>query len=421
MSFKKISFYAAASRGVKLLSAPVTLLFISKYLSSEEIGFYYTFFSLISIQQLAELGLGHTLKQFIAHAYHENEGSWSDKSKLEIKNYIIFGLKWFSIVSLFVLFFVGPLGFYYYAQYSGPVEWKLPWVFLVIVISFTTFQLPFLIVLEAIQKQVVIYRAQTLSALINSICICLFLLNDFSLFTIGLSLFVSNLFLFLFILPHLIKLHFSMQTVIGRSNFKEIFIQLWPLFSKVAIVWGCGVLFWNGFNLVSFKIFDAEFAGKLIFSISLAKAGFGIAESVLQAQTTVIANKLATGEKNVARKIYQNYYLFSILFLILGYIFYIIVHTYFPSFYLFDKTVDINSMISIFIFFIILLLLTSNNNYIRCFKVEPFVYVSLFHSTMVPLTFYYFNSFGYSLLLYPSCIVLFISLLFSRKIARKYI
>lgn len=50
-----ISLFSALANGIKLLAGPITSLFVSKNLNSEQIGFYYTFFSLVAMRNLLNL------------------------------------------------------------------------------------------------------------------------------------------------------------------------------------------------------------------------------------------------------------------------------------------------------------------------------------------------------------------------------
>ncbi|WP_305818607.1 hypothetical protein [Photobacterium leiognathi] len=101
-----IALLAVVSRGAKLFLGPITLLIISAQLSSDELGYYYTFFSFISMQMLVELGIGHVIKQYISHAYIEKDGEWLESSKIKIKRYYYFSICWFVGVALFLMFVI---------------------------------------------------------------------------------------------------------------------------------------------------------------------------------------------------------------------------------------------------------------------------------------------------------------------------
>lgn len=416
-----ISLYSALANGIKLLSGPITLLFISKNLNSEQIGFYYTFFSLVAMQQLAELGLGHTLRQFIAHAYKLEDDTWTRESKGKIKAYISFGFKWFAAVALFLIVVIAPAGWFYYSDYNGTVNWLSPWLMLIGVSALVTSLIPVQILLDATQNQKRVYQAQSVSALVNSAAIWILISLGAGLYTIPLALIASNTVFYTLLSRHARSFYQALRDVKISANVASVFKELWPLLSKVSIVWGVGFLFWNGFNLISFKIYDADYAGKVIFTIALARAGFGLAESFFSSQITVISYKIAQGHIQQAQRYAKKYQLISLTILVVGYSAFFLLSQLWPGFFLVQKTVDLEYNISIFLFFIAVLCLVTQNNFIRCFKVEPFVWVSFFQGIMVPLTFFLSNSLGVNGYLYPCTIIMVISIIASRIISQKFL
>ncbi|WP_421309864.1 hypothetical protein [Aeromonas veronii] len=413
-----ISLFSALANGIKLLAGPITLLFISKNLNSEQIGFYYTFFSLVAMQQLAELGLGHTLKQFIAHAYKLESGTWISESKAKIKGYVSFGFKWFAVVALFLILVVAPAGWAYYSDYTGTVNWLSPWLMLIGVSALVTSLIPIQILLDATQNQKRVYQAQSVSALVNSVAIWVLISLGAGLYTIPLALIASNTVFYVLLSPLVRPFYQALLDVKVSANLFSIFKELWPLFSRVSIVWAVGFLFWNGFNLISFKIYDADFAGKVIFTIALARAGFGLAESLFSSQITVISYKIAQGHIQHAQQYAKKYQLIALLILVLGYSAFCILTQLWPSFFLVQKTVNLEYTISIFLFFILNLILIVQNDFVRCFKVEPFVLVSIFKGILVPLSFYIGNELGFKFYLYPPLLIMVISIVWSNSIAR---
>lgn len=416
-----ISLYSALANGIKLLAGPITLLLIAKNLNSEQIGFYYTFFSLVAMQQLAELGLGHTLRQFIAHAYKLEGNTWTCGSKAKIKAYISFGFKWFSAVALFLIVVVAPAGWFYYSDYNGTVNWLSPWLMLIGVSALFTSLIPVQILLDATQNQKRVYQAQSLSALVNSAVIWVLISLGAGLYTIPLALIASNMVFYAMLSRHVKKFHMALRCVTIKMNTSTVFKELWPLLSKVSIVWGVGFLFWNGFNLISFKIYEADFSGKVIFTIALARAGFGLAESFFSSQITVISYKIAQGYIPQAQQYAKKYQLIALLILVSGYSAFCILTQVWPSFFLVQKTVDLEYSISIFLFFITVLCLVTQNNFIRCFKVEPFVWVSIFQGIMVPLTFFLSNALSVNGYLYPCIMIMVMSIIASHIISKKFL
>src|SRR5712664_1842901 len=55
------------TRGWSVLAGPVSLIFVARFLSREEQGFYYTFWSVLGLQIVFELGFSFVISQFASH------------------------------------------------------------------------------------------------------------------------------------------------------------------------------------------------------------------------------------------------------------------------------------------------------------------------------------------------------------------
>jgi O-antigen/teichoic acid export membrane protein len=413
----KIASYAGISKLFKAIAAPITLLVISDKLSLEEISFYFTFFNLIAMQQLAELGVGHVLKLSIAHSIHIER----DLSLKKIKAYFCFSIVYFSGISAFILTCVGYAGILYYNSYSGQIDWFYPWISLVISTSIVTLLTPISLLLEGLQKQLQIYKAQAISSIINPIMTCLFLYLNFGLYSISIGLILSSMAFYLMLLPSFLSLLKKIKNNDLTYKLKEVLVELWPLLSRVSLVWGLGFVFWNGFNLIAFKYLPPIDAGKIIFTFTLAKVGFSIAESITQSHMPLYSAELSQKKYHSTYKSFLNYKRLSLSTLIFGYSLFFIIKLLFPSFYVFEKVTDELITLQIFFFFIILLLLTSYNNFIRCFKVEPFLKVSIYHSLLCPFVFYLSCLYLYQYSFIFCSLIILGSLVISKKITHNYI
>ncbi|HBM9515320.1 TPA: O156 family O-antigen flippase, partial [Escherichia coli] len=169
------------------------------------------------------------------------------------------------------------------------IIWEGPWVSLVLVTALTIIITPIQITIESLQHQISVFKAQTYASIINSISLCLLLFSGFGLYAIALSLFISNLIVLIFLWGKIKWLRNNLMPVLVDTNFFVVFKEIWPLFSRVAVVSVFGFLFWNGFNLIAFKVYEPSYAGQVILSITLARAGYGFSESILYGQITYIS------------------------------------------------------------------------------------------------------------------------------------
>ncbi|WP_199482311.1 hypothetical protein [Vibrio owensii] len=416
----RVAVLSLTSRAIALLAAPITLLVISKELSVEELAFYYTFFSIIAMQQLAELGIGHVMKQYISHAYIEKTGEWLDTSKSEIKGYFKFSLFWFFGVAVFILSVVGVSGDLYLSLSESSIDWRSSWWMLVLVSSIATLSAPVKLFLDGIQKQETLLKANTVSALSGSVVLWICLMNGVGLNSIALSTLATVSVFVLMTSPTLLRTIKLLKGVVSTENQKSVLRKILPLLTRVSIVWGFGFLFWNSFNLVSFAVLEPDAAGKVIFAIALAKAGFGIAESITQGQSTILSNLIANDNKEKAVYVFSQYQKASIALLLTGYACFFGLWELIPSFYLFDKVPSKEIVLQIFWFYAVLLVMTLKNNFIRCFKIEPFVKQSVLMSSSLPVIYYlsskFVNEFSFSI----CSLMIVVMLVVNRKIYKSY-
>lgn len=418
----RVAGISVIGKSLKLLAAPITLLVISKNFSSEELAFYYTFFSLVSMQQLVELGIGHTMKQFITHSYKVEGGKWTAKSRCEIKGLFHFTKLWFLGVSLFILFGVGVSGYYYLGLSESNVIWKGAWICLILVSALTTQFSSIIILLDSVQKQEVVQKANMYSGLFGSIALWVSLSMGAGLYSIALSSLVILIISLAMTISKFNNINNKLELVEQAETTDEIFKKVIPLLSRVSVVWGLGFLFWNAFNLISFAVLSPNNAGKIIFCVTLAKSGMNVAESIIQSQMTIFSNMISNKDIGNAIKIFRKYMNISMGILFLGYISFIFVWFLFPDFYIFDKLPSPFVVLQVFLFFFLQLYKMLRTNFTRCFKVELFIKPSIFEAIIMPVTFYFsINSHFYDYAFMLCSIVIFIGAIWSLRIEKKFI
>ena len=94
-------FYLSLGRILQGAGGLITLLLISRFMTQEEQGFYYTFASVLGIQVFFELGLVNILTQFVAHetAHLKIEGTQIEgegKHRSRLASILRFTLKWYA-------------------------------------------------------------------------------------------------------------------------------------------------------------------------------------------------------------------------------------------------------------------------------------------------------------------------------------
>ena len=420
----RVALGSFLSRGTKVVLAPLTLLIIGNELSSQELAFYYSFFSLLAMQQLAELGIGQVIKQHMCHAFGESS-DWCESSKNKIKSYFIFSLYWFLFISIFILLVICPIGYYYFNSVENTVNvvWENPWLALIVITTFSTILTPVKILIESCQKQELVNKANIISGIFGTFILWGGLYFDFKLYSISISLFVSTLIAF-GILYRELNYHWS---ILSSSNdirpLRTTFNEIKGLLGRVSIVWGLGFIFWNGFNFVSFLNLDLKSAGEILFTIALAKAGYSICDALVQGQMTIFGKNISEGKSELARTAFLKYFPTSVAILLFGYVIFVILLYFFKgNISVFNKVADIPLVIQIFLFFILMLIQTTHNNYIRSYKIEPFVIQSIILSFGNIISYHFALKFMPQWSFIPSCLLFGLVLIYNyNRFYRAYI
>lgn len=389
MKHRSIASAAFLSQALRVISGPIIILFVAKNLSSEEMSFYYSFFNVIALQQILEMGLGFIIKQYIAHDYKvDHENSWSIDSIASIKSYFTFSCFWFSFVALFVFIIVGLFGVWFFSSYQGDIAWQSPWWAVVVITSIATLLTPIQFLLDGCQQQLSLYKGRVFSALVSAFSLCIGLYYGAGLYSVAVSLLCSNLALYVFIYRSSAKLLSQVFSVSSSKTIRTTLAEIWPMLSKLSVTWIMGYFFWNSFNLIAFKFLPLELAGRFGFTLSLARAGLSIAESLVASQTTIYASQISNGNTELAKDKFEKLMLLSCAVLFLGYFIYSLAAIGFRGIFIFTKALPIKDTVWMFIYFLLLLPVLLQANFCRCFKQEPYFYLSFFCNIQVPLVFF---------------------------------
>ena len=143
--------FACLSKIWLVFAGPITLYFISLFISAEVQGFYYTFLSLVALKSFLELGFYIVVTQFASHEWARLSlddagfiaGDEKARQRLISLGRLIF--KWYAVISAVFIFAVGAVGFMFLSNSPDiGIIWKTPWCVLVVVSGLQLWTLPFL-------------------------------------------------------------------------------------------------------------------------------------------------------------------------------------------------------------------------------------------------------------------------------------
>ncbi|HGX0086754.1 TPA: O81 family O-antigen flippase, partial [Escherichia coli] len=182
--YKTLSLLSVCLSSIRVFLGPITLLVLAKNLSTEELGFYYAFFSLTAMAQLLEVGMSSVLKQYYSHSYAIHDIS---EKNIKISNYFNFSIYWYLILSILFFILGGGVSYVMFNDYNGIVNWKLPWFFLLFVSCTNLLVLPLNAMLDGTQRQQLLMKANIVSQLMIAISLWLTIYLGLGLYSLGLS------------------------------------------------------------------------------------------------------------------------------------------------------------------------------------------------------------------------------------------
>jgi len=280
--------YTSSARIIQAFGGIISILFVVRYLTGVEQGFYYTFGSIVAIQVFFELGLNGIITQYVAHEV--SNLTWQNDNQLEgeskymsrLSSLLHFSIRWylsFAIILLFSLVIVGIFFFTRYDKTNGEVNWVGPWILLASGTSINLLIAPIMAFLEGLGKVKEIARIRLIQQVIGLAIIWAGLISGAKLFVpgIGSLLGVFVLVNLLLIGKYVIILNNIWRVpIVERVHYRN---EILPYQWKIALSWISGYFIFQLFNPVLFAAEGAVVAGQMgmtlvalngILSLSLA-------------------------------------------------------------------------------------------------------------------------------------------------------
>lgn len=273
--------YSTGSRVVQAMTGPISILFISRYLTGVEQGFYFTFGSVLAIQTFFELGLSGIITQFVAHeACHlklneQKEYEGEERYKSRLSSLLHWSVKWYSIICVLFLITLIIVGFVYFGTYSKDhpdVSWQIPWILISIGTVIKLFQSPLNSFIMGLGMVKEMNQAMFIQQCILPLASWLSLFCGFKLYVIGisciLSVFYWNIYVYASHIWAILKGVWNTAIHERVQYMKEIFPMQW----RIALSWISGYFVFNIFNIVLFATDGPIVAGQMGMTVQVLNA-----------------------------------------------------------------------------------------------------------------------------------------------------
>lgn len=267
----KAIFFTSLARIIQAAGGVISILFVARYLSGEEQGFYYTFGSIVAIQIFFELGLNGIITQYVAHEtsflHWDNKYSLSGEKKYlsRLSSLLHFCVKWYLAFACILLFTLIIVGFIFFNKFghNHDVSWKIPWLLLAIGTALNLLIAPILAFIEGLGKVQEVAQIRLYQQIIGLLIVWIGLAAGAKLYVSGLNCLMAVLLISLilgFSKFRILLLNIWRVKLSDKVNYgKEIFPYQW----KIALSWISGYFIFQLFNPVLFATEGAVVAGQM--------------------------------------------------------------------------------------------------------------------------------------------------------------
>jgi len=382
------------------------LFFVTKYLSAEEQGYYFTFASIVAIQVFFELGLSNVIVQFVAHENSSIDWNNSDNEKFSfnisrLSSLLYFTVKWFSFISgilFFVLSVVGYMFFNFYDKNDHIVFWKTPWLVIVLNASFSLLINAVLSFLEGLDKIAFVAKIRSYQQLFSIGLSSLLFFMNFKLLAVPIAM-TCSLLIVSFLVLSTKEFKFLRRIWILKGPYEVDYKnEIFPLQWRIGLSWISGYFIFQLINPLLFAIEGPVIAGKMGISMTVLNAIFSFGFIWITTKIPKFSSLIVAKDYDLLDKLYLWSLVKSSGIVISGMVVFKIILELIDDFQFINFPVREKFLDSelIYIMMIIVFLnhvVGSFGVYLRCHKKEPLLTQSLVMSFLSAISFYFSTSY----------------------------
>ncbi len=290
--------FSSGGRIIQAVAGVLSIIFIATFLTPEEQGFYYTFGSILGIQVFFELGMTTIITQFVAHESAHlrvtGEGITGEQYYISrLGSLYRFCVKWYLIISVLLTLALVVVGVFYFRKYgdeSVDVEWKLPWLLLVIGTALKLFQSPITSILMGIGKVKEISELTFYQQIAVPLVMWGGLALGLKLYVVGFSSLASVLVWFFYIILKGLGKYLKVITRVNVTDRVSYLTEIFPLQWKMAISWISGYFIFQLFNPVLFATDGPVVAGKMGMTLQVLSGISALSSAWMSTKVPLFSN-----------------------------------------------------------------------------------------------------------------------------------
>jgi O-antigen/teichoic acid export membrane protein len=270
-------FFSNAAQLLRLVTGPITMALVLKFLTPEIQGYFYAFAGVVAMQVFLEMGFSQNILQFAAHEFSklhfttENkiDGDLAAKSRLISLGRLAFG--YYAAAALIFLLAVG-IGGHIFFSISGnhAVHWQGAWWMIAVTAALALAINPAWSLLQGCNQIAVVAKFNFWAALMSFAVNAIALISGAgiyaSAFGVAFSLLFSVSYLVVRWRPFLCQ--FLERPQHGEVSWAR---EIWPFQWRIAVSWVSGYFVFDIINPIAFYFCGPVAAGQLGMSFQLVR------------------------------------------------------------------------------------------------------------------------------------------------------
>lgn len=385
--------YTSMGRIIQAGGGVISILFVARYLTGVEQGFYYTFGSIVAIQVFFELGLNGIITQYVAHeASHlrcEGDRTFVGEHKYlsRLSSLLHFSVRWYLIFASILFVVLVVTGFVFFTRYhvvDEEVTWKCPWLLLSLGTALNLLLAPILAFIEGLGKVKEVAKIRLWQQSVGLLVVWGCLTLGGKLYTPGVNWLVGITLISGFLLAGNFKallVNLWKVDIIERVDYKrEIFPYQW----KIALSWISGYFIFQLFNPVLFATEGAVVAGQMGMTLAALNGIQALSLSWITTKIPLFSGLIAQRHYSELDCVFNRTLKQSVVIngmaLFCFYIVIVLIRTYhieIGGLYLGDRFLAYLPLVLMMIPVFINQWVSSWATYLRCHKQEPFLVNSI--------------------------------------------
>jgi len=276
-------FFANAGQVTRLITTPISMALVLRYLTPEIQGYFYAFSGVVAMQVFLEMGFSQNILQFASHEFAKLrfapdstlEGDPEALSRLTSLARLAFC--YYAVAALAVLLLIG-VGGHIFFSISSPhgVSWQGAWWIIASVAAASLAINPAWALLEGCNQVAIIARFRFWASMVAFGTNAGFLIAGTGIYASALMALCNLLFalgyLCIFWLPFFRQ--FLQKPKLGNISWRN---EIWPFQWRIAVSWMAGYFIFDIVNPIAFYFCGPVDAGRFGMSFQIIRIISGIA------------------------------------------------------------------------------------------------------------------------------------------------